>query len=127
LQLMKILVVEDNEVSLELVRDLLEASGYVVLGAGTAEEGIEIAKAENPALILMDLRLPGIDGLTATSMLRNDPSTKHIPIVALTASAMKEDGPRALGAGCSAYLTKPFDTRVFVKEVSALIRACRTR
>ncbi len=107
----KILVVEDNPVNMELVTDLLEIAGYEILQASTAEEGIETARATQPDLILMDVRLPGMDGLSATSILKKADDTRHIPVIALTAQAMKGDEERALEAGCDAYLSKPIDTR----------------
>lgn len=119
----KILIVEDNPMNMELATDLLEASGYIVIQAGVAEEGIELARAESPDLILMDISLPGMDGLEATGVLRQDPTTKDINIVALTAHAMKGDEEKALTAGCSGYITKPIDTRAFSKTVSRFIES----
>jgi CheY-like chemotaxis protein len=119
----KVLVVEDDLLSMELVTDLLEVAGYEVLPAGTAEQGIEIAIAGSPALILMDIRLPGIDGLTATAILKGDPRTTHIPIVALTASTMRGDERKCLEAGCTAYIAKPINTREFAKTVAGYVRA----
>jgi len=117
----RILVVEDNEMNLELVRDLLEAYGYVVIDSGTAEEGIVRAKAEQPQLIFIDINLPGTDGLTATTILKTDPATRHIPVVALTAHAMKGDDERAHTAGCDGYLTKPINTRIFPALVARFL------
>jgi CheY-like chemotaxis protein len=114
----KILVVEDNPMNMELATDLLEIAGYAVIQAGTAEEGVSLAKAQTPDLILMDVRLPGMDGLTATSLLKQDPSTCHIPVFALTAQAMKGDQEKALEAGCNGYITKPIDTREFPNEIA---------
>lgn len=118
----RILVVEDNPLNLELTRALLEKLGYSVIAAGTGEEGIECAKSEQPQLILMDLNLPGIDGLTATAMLKAEPTTSHIPVVALTAHAMKGDDERVLSAGCDGYLPKPIDTRSFPAAVAGYLR-----
>src|SRR5689334_17185319 len=106
----RILVVEDNPLNLELVKALLEKLGYIVLASTTAEDGIECAKAQQPHLILMDLNLPGIDGLAATATLKAEPTTRHIPVVALTAHAMKGDDARVLTAGCDGYMPKPIDT-----------------
>jgi CheY-like chemotaxis protein len=117
----KILVVEDNPVNLELVTDLLEAAGFAVYAAATAEEGLRAARAISPALILMDLSLPGMDGLAATQALRADPATRHLPVVALTAHAMKGDADLARRAGCRGYLTKPIDTRTFAASVAGFI------
>jgi CheY-like chemotaxis protein len=117
----KILVVEDNETNMELATALIIANGHVPLQAWTAEEGIQKAKADRPALIFMDISLPGMDGLTATALLKQDPSTMHIPVVALTAHAMKGDEAKALAAGCCGYLTKPIDTRAFPAELSKFL------
>lgn len=114
-------MVEDNVVNLELVTDLLEVAGYEILQAASAEEGIETALTTHPDLILMDVRLPGMDGLTATSILKAEASTRHIPIIALTAQAMKGDEERALEAGCDAYLSKPIDTRELPKAIARIL------
>lgn len=119
----KILIIEDNPMNMELATDLLEASGYVVIQAGAAEEGIELARAESPDLILMDISLPGMDGLEATGILRQDPTTKDISVIAMTAHAMKGDEEKALAAGCSGYITKPIDTREFSKTVARFIKS----
>ena len=121
----RILVIEDNPLNMELVRALLEKLGYVVIDSGTAEEGIERAKAEQPQLILMDINLPGTDGLTATTLLKAEPTTRHIPVVALTAHAMKGDDERVQTAGCDGYMTKPIDTRSFPALVARFLRAGR--
>ncbi len=119
----KILIVEDNPMNLELATDLLEAAGYVVIQAGTAEEGIKLARDESPDLILMDVGLPGMDGLEATGVLKQDPATKDIPVIAITAHAMKGDEEKALAAGCAGYITKPIDTRAFPKMVTRFIES----
>ena len=119
----KILIVEDNPMHLELATDLLEAAGYVVIQAGTAEEGIKLARDEFPDLILMDVGLPGMDGLEATGVLKQDPETKDIPVIAITAHAMKGDEKKALAAGCAGYITKPIDTRAFPKTVTRFIES----
>lgn len=119
----KILIVEDNPMNMELATDLLEASGYVVIQAGTAEEGIGLARAESPDLILMDISLPGMDGLEAAGVLKQDPATKGINVVALSALAMKGDEEKALAAGCYGYITKPIDTREFPKTVARFIES----
>ena len=117
----RILVIEDNPLNLELVRALLEAQGYEVIDSGNAEEGIARAKTEQPRLIFIDLRLPGTDGLAATQLLKADAATRHIPVVALTAHAMKGDDERAMEAGCDGYLTKPIDTRSFPAAVARFL------
>lgn len=118
----KILIVDDNQMNLELVFDLLEVNGYQVLQAEDAKTGIDIAKKEIPDLILMDVQLPGMDGLQATRILKEDVETRDIPIVALTAHAMKGDGGKILKAGCAGYITKPIDTREFPKTVAGFLR-----
>ena len=123
----RILVVEDNPLNLELVTDLLEAAGFIVCDARTAEEGCHAARELSPDLILMDLSLPGLDGLAATRTLRADPATAHLTIVALTAHAMKGDEALALSAGCDGYLAKPIDTRTFAAKVAAFIAAASSR
>ena len=119
----RILVVEDNLLNLELVTDLLEADGFIVCHAHTAEEGFRAARELSPDLILMDLSLPGLDGLAATRALREDPATHHLTIIVLTAHAMRGDEALALRAGCDGYLTKPIDTRTFAAKVAAFIAA----
>lgn len=117
----KVLLVEDNEANRELATALLEAGGQIVLQAGTGEEAIKLAVAESPALVLMDISLPGMDGLTVTRILKQNPKTEHIPVVALTAHAMKGDEAKALAAGCAGYITKPIDTRTFSKSVAGFV------
>jgi len=116
-----ILIVEDNRRSMLLIRDLLQIHGFRTLEAFDGEEGIARAKAERPDLILMDIQLPGMDGLTAARLLRQDPVTVGIPVVALTAHAMKGDRERALKAGCNGYIAKPIDTRRFLAQVQAFL------
>jgi len=117
----KILIIEDNPVNMELATDLLEVAGYEVFQAPDAESGIALARADSPHLILMDVGLPGMDGLTAAGVLRGDAATQHIPIVILTAHAMKGDEEKALASGCAGYITKPIDTRHFSKTVAEFI------
>jgi CheY-like chemotaxis protein len=119
----KILVVEDNPLNMELTADILGAAGYVVLQAENAERGITLARAESPALILMDVRLPGMDGLLATEILKGEAETRQIPVVALTAHAMKGDEDKALAAGCEGYITKPIDSRALPGEVAGFLRS----
>ncbi|MDA8124097.1 MAG: response regulator [Deltaproteobacteria bacterium] len=109
----KILVVEDNVLNMKLVRSLLRLEGYRVLEAEDAEKGMQLAQDRHPDLILMDIQLPGMDGLTATEILKGREKTKDIPIVALTGFAMTGDEQKALAAGCDGYITKPIDTRSF--------------
>jgi CheY-like chemotaxis protein len=118
----KILIVEDNPLNLELTADILGAAGYIVLQAENAENGIALARAEKPALILMDVGLPGMDGLSATEFLREEEETREIPVVALTAHAMKGDEAKALAAGCKGYITKPIDARALPGEVGSFLQ-----
>ena len=106
-----ILVVEDNMLNLELISDLLEVHGYRVLKATAGAEALKQSQSEHPDLILMDIQLPGLDGLTITGILKDDPGTRDIPVIALTAHAMRGDEEKALQAGCNAYISKPIDTR----------------
>lgn len=113
----RVLVVEDNEMNRQLVSDLLGMLSYDVLVAGDGEEGIRIAKEEKPDLILMDIQLPKIDGLQAVKILKSDNSTKMIPIVALTAFALKGDEAIFLKAGCADYIPKPMSIRNFISTI----------
>ena len=117
-----ILVVEDNERSLKLERDVLQLHGYQTIEARTAEEGLVLAAERLPDLILMDIRLPGIDGVTALGQLRADSRTAAIPVIALTSSAMRADDERFQQAGFDGYLAKPIDFRQLVQEVDARCR-----
>jgi len=116
-----ILVVEDNERNLKLVRDVLEYAGYDVRVARTAEDGIILAVSEPPDLVLMDLQLPGIDGTEALRRLRESPRTAGIPVVAVTAQAMKQDRERALAAGFNGYVEKPISVRAFPDQVRGFL------
>jgi two-component system, cell cycle response regulator DivK len=116
-----ILIVEDNEPSRMLVRDALQARGYRTAEAESAEAGLRLALAERPALILMDIELPGMNGMEALHRLREDPATRDIPVMAVTASAMTHDRPRILAAGFDAYQTKPISVREFVEAVRDLL------
>ncbi len=122
-----ILVIEDNDLNCELVTDLLEASGFCVWHAPTAEEGLRLAREVRPDLILMDLSLPGMDGLAATKALRANPATRDLTIIALTAHAMKGDAELALEGGCDGYLAKPINTRTFAATVAGFIASANTR
>lgn len=117
-----ILIVEDDPKSLELFRDLLQVSRYTTLEATDGRQGVELAKERKPDLILMDIHLPVMDGLETTKVLKADPATREIPIVALTASAMAGDEERALQAGCDGYITKPIDIRGFLDKVAELLQ-----
>jgi two-component system cell cycle response regulator DivK len=114
-----ILIVEDNEKNLKLARDVLQFSGFQTLEAGTGEAAVDLARERHPDLILMDIELPGIDGITALQQLRAEPDTAGIPIVALTASAMSADRDRFFGAGFDGYISKPINIKEFPDQVRA--------
>lgn len=119
-----ILVVEDNAANMTLAKFLLESKGHTVLPAVNAESGLLLARSELPDLILMDIQLPAMDGLQATAVLKEDPLTRGIPVVALTALAMKGDEERIRAAGCDGYIAKPLAYRDFLDVVSAhLVKA----
>jgi CheY-like chemotaxis protein len=112
-----VLVVEDNERNMKLVRDVLRATGYTTLEATTGEDAVELAQAHEPALVLMDVQLPGIDGLEALRRLRQDELTASIPVLAVTAQAMSGDRERFLEAGFDGYLSKPIDVAELIQVV----------
>jgi CheY-like chemotaxis protein len=118
----RILVVDDNVTNLKLIEYLLKAKGYDVLTAIDAESALEAVRAKRPSLVLMDLQLPGMDGLELTRRLKSDPNTRDIVIVAVTAYAMKGDEQRALDAGCDGYVAKPIDTRALPQVVESHLR-----
>lgn len=109
-------IVEDDPKSLKLIRDLLLSSGYTIIEATDGRQGVELAKAQKPDLIFMDIQMPVMDGLEATKILKADGETKDIPIIALTSYAMKEDEAKVLQAGCDGYMTKPIDIKRFLKK-----------
>ena len=113
-----VLIIEDNELNMKLVRSMLQLGQYQVLEAVDAEDGIQLARKQLPNLILMDIQLPGMDGLEATRLIKNDPDLSHIPVIALTSYAMRGDEERAILAGCSGYMAKPIDTRNFLDILS---------
>lgn len=117
----KILIVEDNPANMKLASFLLEHAGYGVLRAENAVDGIALARARLPSLILMDIQLPGMDGLTATRIIKADALLRGIKVVALTAFAMKDDEQRILAAGCDAYIAKPIQYKAFLAEVARLL------
>lgn len=119
----RILVVDDNPTNLKLACDVLEMNGYDIERAMNAEGASAIINKVQLDLILMDIELPGTDGLTLTRMLKADNATKHIPIVALTAFAMKGDDQKAIQAGCEGYITKPIDTRKFPQQVQQFLHS----
>ena len=122
----KILLVEDNEMNRDMLSRRLQRQGYEVIIAVDAEEGLSKAQHEAPALILMDMSLPGIDGWEATRQLKAGEQTREIPVIALTAHAMSEDRDKAMAAGCNDFDTKPVELRRLLSKIEALLTAPRT-
>ena len=116
-----ILIIEDHDKNRKLVREVLQVTGYHPLEAETAEEGLRLAREARPALVLMDLQLPGMDGVAALTALRADATTKTIPVIAVTASAMHHQRPQILAAGFDDYQTKPLAVREFLEGVRAVL------
>ena len=120
-----ILVVEDNEMSRKLVRDVLTVKGYTIVEAETGEEGVGLAQERRPSLILMDIRLPGIDGIQALGRLRAEVATRGIPVMAMTASVMTNDRQKVLDAGFDSFQSKPIKIKDFVAAVEQLLERHR--
>jgi two-component system cell cycle response regulator DivK len=118
-----VLVVEDNPGNMTLSTFLLETAGHTVLSATDGESGVALARSQQPELILMDIQLPGMDGLQATALLKADPATSAIPVIALTALAMKGDEERIRAAGCDGYIAKPLSYQEFLATVAAHLEA----
>lgn len=116
-----ILVVDDNFTNLKLASQVLELEGHEVLGAGDAEEALAILKSRRPDLVLMDIALPGMDGLELTRLLKAQGEYRAMPVVALSAFAMKGDEEKAMHAGCDGYITKPINTRTFAKQIRVFL------
>lgn len=116
-----ILIIEDNEKNRKLVRDVLQFKGYQTLEAETGEDGVRLAREHRPALVLMDIQLPGIDGIAALGQLRSDPATRAIPVLAVTASAMTHDRQKIMAAGFDGYQTKPIRVTEFLDAVRATL------
>jgi two-component system, cell cycle response regulator DivK len=116
-----ILIIEDNEKNRRLVRDVLQFKGYQTIETETGEEGVELARSRQPALVLMDIQLPGIDGITALRQLRDDPTTRAIRVMAVTASAMTQDRQKILSAGFDGYQSKPINVKAFLEAVQELL------
>jgi two-component system, cell cycle response regulator DivK len=117
-----ILIIEDNEKNRKLVRDVLQFKGYRTVESETAEEGIRLARESKPALVLMDFHLPGMNGIEAFKVLRADPQTSSIPIVAVTASAMTEDRQKIIAAGFEGLQTKPINVKEFLEAVAQTLK-----
>jgi len=116
-----ILIVEDNEKNRKLVRDVLQHKGYKTMEAETGEDGIRMAQESDPALILMDIQLPGMNGIEALGRLRADPRTKKIPVIAVTASAMTHDRAKIMAAGFDGYQSKPINVKEFLVAVREML------
>jgi two-component system cell cycle response regulator DivK len=116
-----ILIVEDNDKNLKLVRDVLQFKGYPTVEAMTAAEGLRLAREKRPALILMDIQLPDFDGITALARLREEPLTRQIPVIAISASAMPDEQHRIVASGFDAYITKPIDVKGFIATVERFV------
>ncbi|MCR5869046.1 response regulator [Aquincola sp. J276] len=117
----RILVIEDNQHNLQLARVVLEHAAHQVSTASDAQQGLQLARAERPDLVLMDIQMPGMDGLDATRALRRDPATAHLRVLALTGLAMNGDEERILAAGCDGYITKPYEYRALLEKVAQLL------
>lgn len=120
-----ILIVEDNEKNLKLVRDVLQVKGYETLEAGTAEEGIQLARERAPDLILMDIQLPGMNGIEALKALRAEPVTAGIPVVAVTASVMQQDRQQIMRAGFDGFIEKPINLRGLLDTVQQALQGAK--
>jgi two-component system cell cycle response regulator DivK len=116
-----ILIIEDNDKNLKLVRDVLQVKGYDTIEAGTAEDGIRLAGERHPDLILMDIQLPGMSGIDALRVLRANPATAAIPVIAVTASVMQQDRSQITEAGFDGYIAKPLDLKPFLESVRSML------
>ena len=116
-----ILIVEDNDKNLKLVRDVLQVKGYETIEAGTAEDGIALARSRKPDLVLMDIQLPGMNGIDALKVLRGDADTARIPVIAVTASVMQQDRNLITEAGFDGYIGKPINLKEFIDTVRAML------
>ena len=117
-----ILIVEDNEKNMKLVRDVLQVKGYRTLEAGSAEDGIRLAIEHKPDLVLMDIQLPGMNGIDALGVLRRDPTTASIPVIAVTASVMQQDRKLITEAGFDGYIGKPINLKEFLATVQQMLQ-----
>ena len=116
-----VLIIEDNEKNRKLVRDVLQVKGYKTIESETAEEGLKLALEKSPALVLMDIQLPGMDGITALKQLRANPQTKSIPVIAITASAMTNNRQTMLAEGFDGYQSKPISVKNFLGELEKVL------
>jgi CheY-like chemotaxis protein len=122
---LNILIVEDNPANLMLAGAVLRRAGHRITEARSGEEAVERLRVATPDLILMDVQLPGQDGLALTRRLKDAPTTENVIVIALTAHAMKEDRERALSAGCDGYIAKPINTRTLAEEINAIVHTAR--
>jgi two-component system cell cycle response regulator DivK len=120
-----VLIVEDNEKNMKLVRDVLQVKGYATVEAGNAEDGIRLASERRPDLVLMDIQLPGMNGIDALGVLRVDPATANIPVIAVTASVMQQDRKLFTEAGFDGYIGKPINLKEFLDTVRIILEAKR--
>ena len=120
-----ILIVEDNDKNMKLVRDVLQVKGYQTLEAATAEDGIALAQAHSPDLVLMDIQLPGMNGIEALGVLRADAATERIPVIAVTASVMQQDRKKITEAGFDGYIGKPINVKEFLVSISEMLESRR--
>ncbi|MCB1481012.1 MAG: response regulator [Rhodobiaceae bacterium] len=119
----KIMIVEDNELNMKLFHDLLKANGFDVVGTHDGRQAVELARGERPDLILMDIQLPEVSGLDVTAWLKDDDELQHIPVIAVTAFAMKGDEERIREGGCEAYISKPISVGKFIETVKHFVGA----
>ena len=119
---MKILIIEDNELNMKLIEAVLQTTECTLIKAIDAESGLDLVRENKPDLILMDIQLPGMDGLSATRIIKGDPDLNAIPIVALSSHAMLGDEDKAKDAGCDGYITKPIDTRTFLQAIGQYLK-----
>jgi CheY-like chemotaxis protein len=122
---LRVLVVEDTPLNLELITEVLEHAGHTVLAATTAADGLLLARTALPDVVLMDIRLPGMDGYEATRRLRQDPALQHLPVIALTAQAMRGDSAAAIDAGCDAYISKPINVASIAADIVRIVEQKR--
>ena len=116
-----ILVIEDNELNMKLVRGILSTTSYEMIEAEDAETGLRMVREHKPDLILMDIQLPGMDGLSATNLIKSEKPLDDIPVIALTSYAMQGDKEKALSAGCAGYITKPFGAKNLLKKIKEFL------
>ena len=120
---LRVLVIEDTPLNLELITEVLEHAGHSVIAAHTAAAGLSLAKSAMPDVILMDIRLPDMDGHALTRQLRQEPALQHLPIIALTAQAMRGDDAAALASGCDAHISKPINIQTIAAEIARMVEA----